>query len=401
MYSYQDVISFVEEENVGFIRLAFCDVHGNQKNIAIMPGELERAFEEGISFDASSIDGFDSAIRSDLFLHPDPSTLSILPWRSANGHVVRMFCDIKKPDGTPVVTDSRKILRDAVAAAAADGISCNFGVEFEFYLFKTDENGKPTITPYDEAGYFDIAPLDRGENIRREICYTLQDMGITPVSSHHEEGPGQQEIDFKFSNPMTAADNATTFKSVVQTVSMANGAHADFSPKPLQQKSGNGMHINISLDSKESASLQSSFMAGIMDHIQEITFFLNPTEASYQRLGEKKAPKYVSWSYENRSQLIRIPAASEAHRRIELRSPDPGTNPYIAYALLIYAGLDGIKRGLTPTSPIDLNLYTAPAEITDSLQKLPPSLKEARHIAASSQWLHQVLPQEFLALFGL
>lgn len=401
MYSFEEVMSFVEEENVSFIRLAFCDIHGVQKNIAIMPGELRRAFDTGISFDASAIEGFESEVTSDLLLFPDPSTLQILPWRPSSGRVVRMFCDIRRPDGSLFERDGRKILRDAAADAEKAGIRCNFGTEFEFYLFKTDEDGNPTQTPYDNAGYFDIAPLDRGENIRREICFTLQDMGITPEASHHEEGPGQQEIDFRFADPMTTADNATTFKNVVTAVAMANGAYADFSPKPLKLKSGSGMHINISVTSDDGWDVQDSFMAGIMEHIGEITLFLNPHADSYRRLGEKKAPSYISWSHGNRSQLIRIPAAPPEGRRFELRSPDSNANPYLAFAVLIYAGLDGVRRNLLLPPPTDANLFTASGSVTAGLDRLPASLEEARTLARNSSFLKSVLPSDFLAAMSL
>lgn len=392
MYSYEDVMTFVEEEDVRFIRLAFCDVKGRQKNIAIMPGELKRAFETGISFDASAVEGFGAEVKSDLFLFPDPSTLMTLPWRPTQGRVVRMFCDIRYPDGRRFDLDNRYILERAISAAAEKGIKCYFGTEFEFYLFKTDEKGDPTIWPYDSAGYFDIAPEDRGENIRREICINLEEMGIKPEASHHEEGPGQQEIDFKFSQPLRAADNATTFKNVVKMVAMANGAYADFSPKPLESKSGNGMHINISVEEKEGRDVQLNFMAGIMKHICEITYYLNPVSESYLRLGEKKAPRFVTWSPENRSQLIRIPAAAPENRRIELRSPDPTANPYIAYAMLIYAGLDGIEKNLRPAAPNNKNLFDVSETDTRHLKKLPMSIEEAKSAAASSSIVKKALP---------
>lgn len=401
MYSYDEVMTYIEEEDVGFIRLAFCDINGKQKNISIMPSELKRAFSMGISFDASAIEGFDYEVKSDLFLHPDPSTLVVLPWRPTDGRVVRMFCDIKYPDGSQFEMDNRYILKKAIKAAAAMGITCYFGAEFEFYLFKTDENGDPTLTPYDNASYFDIAPADRGENIRREICFALMEMGIRPEASHHEEGPGQQEIDFKFSDALSAADNATTFKNVVKTISMANGAHADFSPKPLDTKSGNGMHINISLRDKSGRDVQDMFMAGIMAHVKEITMFLNPLKESYLRLGEKKAPKYITWSPENRSQLIRIPASSPEHRRIELRSPDPTANPYLAYALLIYAGLDGIAKEMKPKEALNANLFIADDDITAGLDRLPQSLDSAREFAKHSEIVKQTLPKEFIEFMKL
>lgn len=399
MYTYDEVITFVNEEDVKFIRLAFCDIFGKQKNISIMPDELPRAFNDGISFDASAVEGFNAEVKSDLFLHPDPSTLSILPWRPTNGKVIRMFCDIKYPDGTRFEKDGRYILKQAVAAAEAKGISCNFGAEVEFYLFKTDENGEPTKIPYDNAGYMDISPDDKGENVRREICLTLLEMGVQPECSHHEEGPGQNEIDFRYSDALKAADNATTFKMVVKTIAMRNGLLADFTPKPLEGKSGNGMHINISVHSQDGTDYFESFMAGIMEHIREITAFLNPCESSYLRLGEKKAPKYITWSPENRSQLIRIPAASGEYRRIELRSPDPMTNPYIAYSLLLYSGLDGINRGLKVDAPTNLNLFNADISVTEKLKVLPASLTEAIREASNSTFVKSVLPEKFLEFY--
>lgn len=392
LYTADEVFDFVEQEDVKFIRLSFCDIYGKQKNISILPSELRRAFEHGISFDASAICGFGEAVHSDLLLFPNPSTLNILPWRPTHGKVVRMFCDIRYPDGTPFERDCRLILRRAAEEAAKRGLTVRFGPEFEFYLFKTDENGEPTRVPLDHAGYMDVAPEDRGENVRREICLTLLDMGIQPESSHHEEGPGQNEIDFRYSDAMTAADNAMNFITVVKAISGRNGLYADFSPKPLEGESGNGLHINISLESRDGVDYTSAFMAGILAHIREITAFLNPTEASYRRLGEKKAPRYITWSPENRSQLIRIPAAKGSYQRVELRSPDPMTNPYLAFALLIYAGLDGVEQGMTPPEAVDVNLYTADASVTDSLPRLPGSLAEAREEALRSPLVQRVLP---------
>ena len=393
MYSYDEVMTYCQEEDVKFIRLAFCDLTGRQKNIAIMPEELGRAFRYGISFDASAIPGFGDEVRSDLFLFPDPSTLSVLPWRSAQGQVVRMFCDIRRPDGSPFERDSRRLLKKAVEAAKEMGITCYFGAEFEFYLFRTGENGEATRIPYDNAGYMDIAPEDKGENVRREICLTLVDMGIRPEGSHHEEGPGQNEIDFRYSDALTAADNAVTFQAVVKTIAMQSGLSACFSPKPLPDQSGNGLHINMSLQGAKDQRQRDAFMAGILRHVREITAFLNPTEESYLRLGEKKAPRYVTWSPENRSQLIRIPAARGDAVRFELRSPDPGANPYIAYALLIYAGLEGIRTESSLCRPVNVNLFTAGPEVTDSLETLPASLPEALELARRSPLVARYMPE--------
>ncbi len=394
-YSYEEIMEYIEQEDVKFIRLAFCDAFGRQKNIAIVPDELRRAFADGISFDASAIAGFTDEVRSDLFLFPIPSTLTTMPWRSLHGKVVRMFCDIRYPDGTPFERDSRAILKRAVAAAKAQDLDVYFGSEFEFYLFETDDKGNPTRIPLDNAGYMDVAPEDRGENVRREICLTLLEMGISPESSHHEEGPGQNEIDFRYSDAMTAADNAMNFVTVVKAVAVQNGLYADFSPKPLPGESGNGLHINMSVRSGDGVDRTSYFMAGILAHIREISAFLNPCEDSYKRLGEKKAPKYITWSPENRSQLIRIPAAKGIFKRIELRSPDPTANPYIAYAMLIYAGLDGVKRQLPLPPATNLNLFRAGAAETAGLETLPASLEEAVELARKSDFVSSVLPENF------
>lgn len=398
-YSYEEVIDFVEQEDVIFIRLAFTDAYGRQKNIAIPPDELPRAFSDGISFDASAIAGFSSVVKSDLFLFPIPSTLTVLPWRSLHGKVVRMFCDIRYPDGTPYEKDSRAILKQAVKAAADKGISVYFGTEFEFYLFNTDEKGQPTREPLDNAGYFDVAPYDKGENVRRDIVLTLKEMGMYPETSHHEEGPGQNEVDFRHADAMTAADNALNFKNVVHAIAAQNGLVADFSPKPLSDCSGNGLHINMSvnrLDGGDSTELTEHFMAGVLAHVREMSAFLNPTEDSYKRLGERKAPKYVSWSYQNRSQLIRIPAASGVYKRFELRSADPTANPYIVFALLIYAGLDGIDKNMPLPEPVDMDLYDAANAA--GLTKLPDYLSEAVDIAKKSEFVSSVLPENFIKL---
>ena len=397
IYTAQEVFDFVKEEDVKFIRLAFCDTRGRQKNISILPSELHRAFEDGISFDASAICGFGGAEKSDLLLFPDPSTLNVLPWRPSHGKVVRMFCDIRHPDGTPFSRDTRAILRRAVADAKTAGITVQFGAEIEFYLFKTDENGDPTKIPFDHATYMDVAPEDKGENVRREICLTLLDMGIQPESSHHEEGPGQNEIDFRYSDAMRAADDAMNFITVVKATATQNGLYADFSPKPLENESGNGLHINMSVKCADGTDRTPAFMAGILAHIRDLTAFLNPSEASYRRFGKCKAPKFVTWSHENRSQLIRIPAAKGEYRRIELRSPDPSANPYLAYALLIWAGLDGIAKDMCPAPAVNLNLLTAPESETREFDTLPGSLEEAVALAGGSTLVRRVLGDDAAA----
>ena len=397
-YSAQEVIEYARQADVKFIRLAFCDAYGRQKNIAVMPSELSRAFDTGIAFDASAVPGFGGAVRSDLFLHPDPATLTGLPWRPETGRVVRMFCDISHPDGSPFEADSRGILRRAVKAAAGYGLRFYFGPEMEFYLFKNGPDGERTDSPCDNAGYMDIAPDDKGENVRREICLMLEQMGVRPESSHHEEGPGQNEINFRFDDAMTAADNAMTFQTVVKTIANLNGLYADFSPKPLDHKPGNGFHINMSVKSEQGDNSE-SMIAGVLEHICEMTAFLNPTKESYDRFGKSKAPLYVSWSSENRSQLIRIPAAVGEYRRAELRSPDPTANPYIAFALIIYAGLDGIEKGLKLPAAADFNLYKADMQTLSDFKKLPDTLPAARRAALSSRFVAAHIPAALIDIY--
>ena len=391
-YTKQEVMQFIREEDVKFIRLAFCDLFGAQKNISIMPNEMARAFEYGIAIDASAIEGFGDETHSDLFLHPDPSTLVILPWRPEHGRVVRMYCNITYPDGRPFEGDTRKILQNAVKKAEGSGCHFQFGAKMEFYLFKLDENGNPTKEPFDNAGYMDIAPADKGENIRREICLALEQMDILPESSHHEKGPGQNEIDFRYSSPLEAADNAMNFRSAVQAIVSRNGVAADFSPKPLDSAPGNGFHINFSVKSASEEDVMPETIAGILFHVRDMTVFLNPCEKSYHRLGSDKAPSYLSWSNENRSQLIRIPSAAGEYKRAELRSPDPLANPYIAFALIIYAGLDGIKRKRKLPKPTNINLYTADKNILEKYKRLPMSLKEAAKTASDSNFIRKHLP---------
>lgn len=398
IYSKKEVIQYVNEEDVKFIRLAFCDAFGNQKNISVMPDELERVFEDGAGIDASAILGFGGEVFSDLFLFPDPSTLVVLPWRPEHGRVVRMFCNIMHSNGKPFEADGRRILREAVKAAMSEGYTFQFGSELEFYLFHTDEEGKPTKIPYDNARYMDIAPMDKGENVRREICLTLERMGIKPESSHHEEGFGQNEIDFRFSDPLTAADNAITFVSVVRTIAARNGLCADFSPKPLEDNPGNGFHINLSVQSiNAETDLFPYAIAGILNRVRDMTAFLNPREESYARLGKDKAPKYITWSPENRSQLIRIPAARGNYKRIELRSPDPCANPYLAFALIIYAALDGLKNKELPPAAVNENLYKS--ENTEDYASLPENLCEAKTAAKSSEFIENALPSRIVRTY--
>ena len=354
----QAVLQFVEENDVKFIRLAFCDVMGTLTNLAIRPSELPRAFETGVSFDASSILGFAPVDKSDLFLFPDAATLSVLPWRPQTGRVVRFFCSVRTADGSPYGADGRHILRRTLRRLADAGYECRVGAECEFYLFERDAEGRPTKRPQDDGGYFDVAPLDRGENVRREICLTLEEMNIRPESSHHEQGPGQNEVDFKHAAPLTAADDVITFKNVVKTVAARNGLYGSFSPKPLADKPGSGMHVNISL----ARGGRNIFAPG--------------PDGAYSPA--TPAPEYA---------------------RIEVRMPDVSCNPYLAFALLLAAGFEGMERKMELAEETPYDLYTANA---GALEALPASLEEAIARAGGSAFVEKVLSadtaRKYLAL---
>ncbi|MCL1963838.1 MAG: glutamine synthetase family protein [Firmicutes bacterium] len=401
-----EVLGFVKENDVKFIRLGFCDIFGLQKNIAIMADELQTAFENGVSFDAHAIRGFRDVRQSELLLFPDPSTLSVLPWRPGPGRVARLYCDLKNPDGSAFAHDGRVLLRQVAQRAEEMGYVCKIGAECEFYLFKTGEHGEPTDETFDKGGYLDIAPLDRCEDIRREICLTLEEMGIKPETSHHEQGPGQNEIDFKFSTALACADNLQSFKSAVKAIAARNGLFASFMPKPLLEAPGSGMHVNLSLAQngrnifrsvgEGQSNIAESYIAGILAKTAEITAFLNPIANSYERFGQFEAPKYVSWSHQNRSQLIRIPAAAGEKIRMELRSPDPSLNPYLVFALIIAAGLDGIEKETALPPAVDADLYMADESITKALALLPGSLDQAIGLAENSKFVKSVIGEELL-----
>ena len=404
-----EVLEFINENDVKFVRLGFCDPFGVQKNISIMSDELTSAFEYGVSFDAHAIRGFRDVTRSDLLLFPDPATLMVLPWRPGPGRVARFYCDIKNPDGSAFSHDGRYILKSVIARSDRLGYACKIGAECEFYLFKTDENGEPTTLALDRGGYLDISPLDKGEDIRREICLTLEEMGIKPESSHHEQGSGQNEIDFKFGDALTSADNLLTFKSVVKSIAARNGLFASFMPKPILHAPGSGLHVNLSLSqnglnifrnaSEGHSNIAESFIAGILSKTPEITLFLNPLANSYERFGEYEAPKYVSWSHQNRSQLVRIPAATGEKVRMELRSPDPSINPHLSFALILAAGLEGIENGLVLQPAIDADLYTAGEGVVKDLALLPDSLEKSICLARYSALVKNIIGEELLAKY--
>ena len=380
-YTVDEVMKYIEEEDAKFIRLAFRDAFGIQKNISVMPTEIPKAFASGIAINARAIAGFEDAPSAVLYLKPDASTLTVLPWRPDSGRVLRMFCDVYTPDGQPFASDTRGILRQAVDAARAAGVAFRFGSETEFYLFLKDEEGNPTQIPYDNAGYMDIAPADRCENVRREISLTIERMGLTPERSHHEKGPGQNEIDFHYGKPLKAADQMTTFQMVVHTIADRFGLVADFSPMPLAGRPGNGYHINLYAVDSDGRDVVRAAAAGILARIRECTLFLNPSDASYARLGNRTAPDRINWSTAGESELLYL-GSYQGQTHVKLRSPDASSNPYLVYSLLIHAGLEGIERGLA-----------LPQEMDDGGAFLPYSRKEAVELAKASAFIRGIIPE--------
>ena len=385
-YTKSEVLDFIEENDVKFIKLAFCDIFGCQKVIAIQPALVPEALETGIPIDASRITGFEREHDSELFLVPDTSTMSLLLWRPVHGRVVRFYCDIRRADGSGFDIDCRGILKKAVDIAKLHGIIFNFGARSEFYLFKNDGEGNPTDVPFDNAGFMDAAPEDKGEDVRREICLTLEDMGVTPQSSHHSGGPGQNIIEFCHSSAVHAADDVITYKSVVKTMAAHNGLTDSFDPIPIPGKDGNGFHITLTPMLREK-DCSENFLAGILAHAAEITAILNPTADSYRRLGVFGAPEFVSWSEKSRRCFAYKKAGQPA---IEVRSPDSTTNPYLAYAALIYAGLDGyLKRTKIPK----------PDAARETSEKLPKSAEEALQVFEKSSFIRNVFPEYFVRTF--
>lgn len=387
-----EIKQIIQEERIRFIRLQFTDIFGQLKNIAINASQIDRALKNQVTVDGSSIEGFLRLEESDMMLHPDLSTFARLPWHRHEEHEARLICDVYTPDGQPFKGDPRHILKQVIQEADEMGYTFNVGPECEFFLFHTDENGHPTTHTNDEAGYFDLGPIDRGEIARRDICLALEDMGFQIEASHHESAPGQHEIDFKYASALKTADNIMTFKLAVKTIAQKHKLHATFMPKPLYGVAGSGMHTNMSLfkdgknlfhdplGEKELSGEAYSFIAGLLNHISGMTAVLNPLVNSYKRLVPGyEAPCYKSWSARNRSVLIRIPSARGRGTRLELRSPDPSCNPYLALALLLKAGLSGIKQGLTPPPEIAENIYLMPQSEREArgIEALPANLSEA------------------------
>ncbi|MEI7885121.1 MAG: type I glutamate--ammonia ligase [Clostridia bacterium] len=389
----EKIIKIVQEEDVRFIRLQFTDIFGMMKNISITDQELEKALSNECMFDGSSIEGFVRIEESDMLLYPDLDTFAIFPWQQQFGKVGRLICDVYTTDGKPFGGDPRNILKTVLAEAKSMGYTINVGPEAEFFLFQNDESGKPTLQTNDDAGYFDLAPIDQGENARRDMCIALQEMGFKIEASHHECGRGQHEIDFRYAEALKTADDIMTFKLVVKTIAKTHGLHATFMPKPIYGIAGNGMHINLSLldeagknafrDDKDEYNLSTiayKFMAGVMEHARGMCLITNPLVNSYKRLVPgHEAPIYVAWSAKNRSPLIRVPSAGGNATRIELRNPDPSANPYLALAVAIAAGLDGIKRNLTPPPAVNINIFemTRDERRAANIKALPEDIERA------------------------
>jgi glutamine synthetase len=392
-YSREDIKRLAAEENVKFIRLQFTDILGTIKNVEIPISQLEKALDNKMMFDGSSIEGFVRIEESDMYLYPDLTTWVVFPWTAEKGKVARLICDIYTPEGKPFEGDPRNNLRRVLKEMEKLGFTnFNLGPEPEFFLFKLDQNGEPTLELNDQGGYFDLAPTDLGENCRRDIVLELEEMGFEIEASHHEVAPGQHEIDFKYADALTACDQIQTFKLVVKTIARKHGLHATFMPKPLYGVNGSGMHMNLSLFNNgknafyeptgdlEMSDTARQFIAGILKHAPNFTAVTNPTVNSYKRLVPGyEAPCYVAWSARNRSPLIRIPASRGLSTRVEVRSVDPAANPYLAMAVLLKAGLDGIKNKLTPPAPVDRNIYVMSKEerIEEGIIDLPATLAQA------------------------
>ena len=406
-YTKDDIFRMVEEEDVEFIRLQFTDIFGTLKNIAITSSQLEKALDNKCMFDGSSVEGFVRIEESDMYLYPDYDTFEIFPWRPQQGKVARLICDVYTPDGKPFEGDPRWILKKTIKEANEMGYRFDVGPECEFFLFHTDDNGLPTTLSHEKAGYFDLGPNDLGENIRRDMVLTLEEMGFEIEASHHEVAPAQHEIDFKYDEVLKTADNIQTFKMTVKTIAKRHGLYATFMPKPKFGISGSGMHINMSLATEEGKNIFADengkiglsddayhFIAGIMKHARGMSAITNPLVNSYKRLVPGyEAPVYIAWSAKNRSPLIRIPASRGNGTRVELRNPDPTANPYLVLALCLAAGLDGIKNKIEVPESVDCNIYemTPGERRAAGIENLPADLKEAVDCLVADEFLCSVL----------
>ena len=406
-YTKDDIFRMVEEEDVEFIRLQFTDIFGTLKNIAITSSQLEKALDNKCMFDGSSVEGFVRIEESDMYLYPDYDTFEIFPWRPQQGKVARLICDVYTPDGKPFEGDPRWILKKTIKEANEMGYRFDVGPECEFFLFHTDDNGLPTTLSHEKAGYFDLGPNDLGENIRRDMVLTLEEMGFEIEASHHEVAPAQHEIDFKYDEVLKTADNIQTFKMTVKTIAKRHGLYATFMPKPKFGISGSGMHINMSLATEEGKNIFADengkiglsddayhFIAGIMKHARGMSAITNPLVNSYKRLVPGyEAPVYIAWSAKNRSPLIRIPASRGNGTRVELRNPDPTANPYLVLALCLAAGLDGIKNKIEVPESVDCNIHemTPGERRAAGIENMPADLKEAVDCLVADEFLCSVL----------
>lgn len=414
-YSKDDIKRMAVEQNVKFIRLQFTDILGTIKNVEIPISQLEKALGNKMMFDGSSIEGFVRIEESDMYLYPDLDTWVIFPWTAEKGKVARLICDIYNADGTPFAGDPRNNLKRVLKEMEELGFTdFNLGPEPEFFLFKLDEKGEPTLELNDAGGYFDLAPTDLGENCRRDIVLELEEMGFEIEASHHEVAPGQHEIDFKYENAVTACDEIQTFKLVVKTIARKHGLHATFMPKPLFGVAGSGMHCNVSLfkngenaffDPRGNLELSDTarqFIAGVIKHAPNFTAVTNPTVNSYKRLVPGyEAPCYVAWSAQNRSPLVRIPASRGLSTRVEVRSVDPSANPYLAMAVILEAGLDGIKNKLTPPEPVNRNIYamTRAERLEEGIVDLPSTLAQALDLLQADEVMTAALGDHILEHF--
>ena len=411
-----DILAKAQKDNIKFVRLQFCDIFGLLKNVTLTVSQLEKALDNKCMFDGSSIEGFVRIEESDMYLYPDYDSYLVFPFSTEEERTARLICDIYRPNGEPFEGDPRYILKKILKQTKEKGFTVNIGPECEFFLFENDANGVATLNTHDKGGYFDMSPIGLGGSCRREICLTLEKMNFDIETSHHECAPAQQEIDFKYAEALKAADNIVTFKMVVKSIALRNGLYATFLPKPKYGVAGSGMHINISLfDEKNNynafydendklglSEMAYSFIAGIMEHIGGLTAIINPLVNSYKRLvPDYEAPVYVAWSAKNRSPLIRVPASRGLSTRIELRSPDSSCNPYLALAVVIAAGLDGINKNLKAPESVDMNIFgmTNEERKEKGIKELPLSLEHAIDELEKSSFLKEVLGNHIYGKF--
>ena len=407
-YTKEDILRMADEQNIKFLRLQFTDILGALKSFEVTRSQFERALDNEFTFDGSTVEGFVRVEQSDMCLYPDYDSFAVFPWYSplGEGKVARIICDVYDPDGIVFAGDPRNILKKAMKKAANMGYSFNVGAECEFYLFDDTGDSRTSTVTADRGGYFDMGPVDKGEECRREICSILEDMGFNIEGSNHAVAPAQHEIDFKYDDALRTADNVITFKYVVKSVAQQHGFIATFMPKPVCGQNGSGMRTNMSLfrmqknafydESDREALSQTAykFIAGVMEHSKAMTLVLNPLVNSYRRLVPGyEAPVHLAWSGKNRSALIRIPAARGIGTRIELRSPDAACNPYLGLAVCLLAGLDGIERGMMPPPATNTNVFKTGRRQSDAvkIETLPGSMEEAIELYEQDSFMKQCL----------